>query len=327
MHRRFETDLPKASNGNGRDVEDIVAADPGMRAIVERIHRIAAADVSVLITGESGTGKEIVARTIHRGSGRAAGPFVPINCGGLAESLLDSELFGYRRGAFTGAVADKKGLVDEADGGVLFLDELGEMPPAMQVVLLRFLDTGEFRPVGHTKLRQSDVRLIAATNRDLTMEIAVGRFRHDLFYRLGVVTIDIPPLRERRADIEALAMYYIRRAAPRLGKPVDRLGEGVLSILQNYPWPGNVRQLRNVIESAVALSASSEIALADLPPALGASEGSADPHGALAGRSKAARLLDVIREHGGNHSQAAAALGVSRTTLWRRLRRAELLGG
>ena len=242
-----------------------VGESPVMWPILERIPQIARADSAVLITGESGTGKELLARAIHAESPRSSGPFVPVNCAALPESLLESELFGHVKGSFTGAVRDKRGLFQEAEGGVIFLDEIGEMSPATQAKLLRTLQDKRIRAVGDTRELPVDVRLITATNQDLLRLVKEGRFREDLYYRVHVLHVQLPPLRERQEDIPVLARVFVERACTRLGVPVKDIGREVLLMLQSCPWPGNVRELENVIEQAVAMEASSLLTIGSLP--------------------------------------------------------------
>jgi DNA-binding NtrC family response regulator len=299
--------------------ERVIAVDPVTRKMFERAAQIASVDTAVLIMGESGTGKEVVARAIHRHSRRSARPFVPVNCGALPDSLIESELFGHRKGAFTGAILDKRGLVDEAHGGTLFLDELGEMSPSMQVRLLRFLDGGEVRRVGDTTLRWVDVRVVAATNRDLNAEVESGRFRHDLFYRIAAISLQVPALRERPRDIPMLVEQTLRDVSARLGKDVRGMSEEAWALLRAYAWPGNVRELQSVVQSALVLSTGEFITADDLPARMQLRCG---PCGALPSppEQDRDRLLAVLKEYRGNRQRAAAALGISRTTLWRRLR-------
>jgi DNA-binding NtrC family response regulator len=299
-------------------IDGIVAVDPATRTLMERALRLAAVDATVLITGETGTGKEVIANLLCRHSKRT-GPFVPVNCGGLPESLVESELFGHLKGTFTGAALDRKGLVEQAHRGMLFLDEIGEMPLAMQVRLLRFLDSGEVRPVGATTTKHVDVRVIAATNRDLEDDIEQGRFRQDLFYRLRVASLHIPSLRQRKGDIEPLAYTYLRRVADRLGKNVRGFSDDAVTALQEYEWPGNVRELKNVVNGAVSTAMRDVITAADLFPERRVRCGSAaavESSRYLTGRD----LFDALARFKGNQSLAAKALGISRTTLWRRMR-------
>ncbi len=245
---------------------NIVAKSPQIRHIFEVIQRVSDYKTTVLITGESGTGKELVAKAIHFNSIRSKAPFVPINCGGIPENLLESELFGYVKGAFTDAVKAKKGLFEEANKGTLFLDELGEMPLALQVRLLRVLQEEEVRPLGDTRCIQVDVRIVAATAKDLAQEVNKGNFREDLFYRINVLTIVIPALRDRKEDIPLLVDHFIKRYNLRLNKKVEGASPEVIQVFLEYRWPGNVRELENAIERAMVYSDTSIIHIGDLPP-------------------------------------------------------------
>ena len=305
--------------------DEAIAADPAMRAIFAKADRVAAVNSTVLITGESGTGKDVLARRLHRNSSRSRGKFVPVNCGSLPETLIETELFGYRRGAFTGAVSNTKGLIEEASGGTLFLDEIGDMPTAMQVRLLRFLDGGEVRAVGDTVVRHVDVRVIAATNRCLVSDVEEGRFRRDLFYRLSVISLHLPPLRERPGDILPLVELYLGRASARLGRPVPVLSSDVQLLLEQHDWPGNVRELQNVVEQALVQAADDVITRDDLPASVTA--GPASPRKPFELRLGGDHPVTAALEQcGGDKRKAAAALGISRTTLWRRLRSVERIG-
>jgi two-component system response regulator HydG len=304
--------------------DEIVAVSPQMTGVLATVTQLAETDSSVLITGESGTGKELLARALYEKGQRRKGRFVPINCGGIAEGLLESELFGHRKGAFTGAIIDRKGLLEEAHGGVLFLDEIGEMPPSMQIRLLRFLQGGEVRRVGDTVTRRVDVRLVAATHRSLEDEIAAGRFRQDLYYRINVVALRVPPLRERVEDIPVLARSLLARIAARMRKDVQGFSADALELLKSYPWPGNVRELQNAIERAINLASGREITPADLPTTLTVQTW-AGPESARAGPQPMAdderrRLIAALEQSRWNQGKAALALGMSRTTLWRKLR-------
>jgi transcriptional regulator with PAS, ATPase and Fis domain len=278
----------------------------------------------VLVSGESGTGKELVARAIHAHSPRSARPFVAVNCGALAETLLEAELFGHLRGAFTGAVADKKGLFEEAEGGSIFLDEIGETSPALQVKLLRALQEGEIRRVGSTRALRVDARIIAATNRDLEREVRAGRFREDLYYRLSVITLRVPPLRERREDIPLLARYFLRRAGEMTGKRAA-LSDAALAALKNYDWTGNVRELENTIEHAVLHSRGVVIAADDLPVRLREKSAESAPAAEtslfadLPSLDELERryLIHVLAAVGGNRTRAAEVMKIDRRTLYR----------
>jgi DNA-binding NtrC family response regulator len=296
----------------------IVCVSPAMRQVLRSVEQLAASDSTVLITGESGTGKELVARALYLQSTRRHRRFVPVNCGAIAETILESELFGHRKGAFTGAINDKKGLLEEAHGGVLFLDEIGEMPPAMQVRLLRFLQDGEVRRVGDTQTRSVDIRLITATHRSLEDEVACGRLRQDFYYRINVVQLRIPPLRERPADIPALADLFLKRFAARLCRPVVGFTEEAWQAMAAYRWPGNVRELENAVERAVNMAAGAMVGLGELPPTLwGPSEESAN---GPTEQEEKGRLIGALERCHWNQRRAAASLGISRTTLWRKMR-------
>jgi two-component system, NtrC family, response regulator PilR len=245
--------------------DHIIGASPRMRSLFELIETIAPQSSRVLITGESGTGKELVARAIHENSARAKAPFVTINCGAFPETLLESELFGYLRGAFTGANENRRGLFQAADGGTLFMDEIGNMSLAMQVKLYRVLQEGKVRPLGSTEESAVDVRVIAATNKDLEKEIAEERFREDLYYRLSVIPIHLPPLRERREDIPLLARAFLERYAKSMNKPIDSIEPEAMRRLEVYDWPGNVRELENTVERSVAMETGKRITLEGLP--------------------------------------------------------------
>jgi DNA-binding NtrC family response regulator len=312
---------------------DLIGTSPAMRDIFALVRRVAHSKASVLITGESGTGKEMVARAIHFHGPRAGKPFLPINCTAIPEGLLESELFGHVRGAFTGAHATKHGLFEKATGGTLFLDEIGDMGPGLQSKLLRVLQDREIRPVGGTQSVKVDVRIIAATNKDLAREMAEGRFREDLFYRLNVIPIEIPPLRERPEDIPALAEAFVRKHAE--GRRCF-LSRETLERLAAHPWKGNARELENVIERALALSDDEEISPDDLPiPSEGKPCAAAPGEGSL--RECARRGLslhdveeryiqEILAETGGNKVRAARILGIDRKTLYRRAERSARSG-
>ncbi len=302
------------------DQGHLVARSRAMQTLVKQVHQLAQSDSTVLITGESGTGKELVARALYDEGPRRRGKFVPVNCGALSESILESELFGHRKGAFTGAVADKKGLLEEADGGVLFLDEIGEMPAGMQVRLLRFLQGGEVRRLGETQTRRVNVRLVAATHRSLEAEVARGTFRQDFYYRINVVSLHIPPLRNRPEDLEELAEHFLRRVAVRARRKVTGFTPRALELLLAYAWPGNVRELENAIERATNLASGEVITEADLPAAVTVSSEGTAPDGLGVPVEERTRLLHALERSRWNQSRAAEELGISRTTLWRKLR-------
>lgn len=297
--------------------DEIVAVSREMRHVLDTIAQVAATDSTVLITGESGTGKELVARALYAESPRRTHRFVPINCGGMAEGVLESELFGHRKGAFTSAITDKRGLLEEADGGVLFLDEIGEMPLSMQVRLLRFLQGGEVRRMGETSTRRVNTRLVAATHRDLEHEVEAGRFREDFFYRINVVGIRIPPLRERTDDIPVLAGFFLRRHSVRLRRPIEGFTAGALELLKAHPWPGNARELENAIERAVNLACGPVLSEADLPASVTLQ---AQTRARTVTADERERLLSALEQSRWNQSRAASRLGMSRTTLWRKMR-------
>jgi PAS domain S-box-containing protein len=285
-----------------------------MQRVFEQIREVAGVDWTVLIEGETGTGKELVAQAIHASSGRRRGPFVPVNCAGLTESLVASQLFGHRKGAFTGAVSDQRGLFEAADGGTLFLDEIGDVPLNIQTTLLRVLEDQLVTPVGSAVSRKVDVRLLAATHRDLTTEIEQGRFRPDLLYRIRVVRITLPPLRQRVEDLPLLAHWFLDRSRTVAAKPVERISESAMERLRRYPWPGNVRELKSAIDFGVIRCRGTEILPEDLPPEVAGEMATPEP----AGDSE--RLLEALRQCGGNRTRAAELLGISRATFYRRLR-------
>jgi two-component system response regulator HydG len=301
----------------------LIAQSPAMQSVLDLVGRVAPTDATVLIQGESGTGKEVIAKAVHHASSRAASPFVAVNCGAVPEALLESELFGYVRGAFTGAAAAKLGLFEEAEGGTLFLDEIAEMPAALQVKLLRALQSGEVRRLGATQVATIDVRVVAATNGDLATRIAQGTFREDLFYRLNVIQVMLPPLRDRREDVPALAEHFVARASAKLGRTL-RLSPSALERLLRYPWPGNVRELENAIERAAILARTDTVEPDDLPPHVSAGlhlgSSPALPRQTTLAEAERAHILTTLERFGGNHSGAAEALGIGRTTLWRKLK-------
>jgi DNA-binding NtrC family response regulator len=313
--------VPRPQGETVRHLEGIVGRSGAMRALFHRIARVAATQVPVLITGETGTGKELIAEAVHRMSGRPA--FVPVNCSAIPASLLESELFGHVRGAFTGADRDRIGLFEAAHGGTLFLDEIAELPVALQGKLLRVLQSGEFRRVGETNVRTASVRLIAATHRVLEKAIQAGTFREDLFYRINVLRLDVPPLRARASDIPLLAHSFLAEFARRDQQPAKTLTPAALALLVRHPWPGNVRQLRNAVERMAVLSERTTLDGEDLPDIVRESRRDAP----VDQRVMDLTLADVEREHilavlrcvGGNRSHAAATLGMPRRTLYRRL--------
>ena len=307
----------------------VVGESPAMRDVVDTARTAASARTTVLLLGESGVGKEIVARAIHAWSPRADGPFVAVNCVALTPELLESELFGHDKGAFTGAIAQKKGKFELAEGGTLFLDEIGDLAPHLQAKLLRVLQEREFQRVGGVKTLQANVRVVAATNRDLHQAMQTGAFREDLYYRLNVVAITIPPLRERKADIPVLAAHFLGRYCREMNRPVRSLSPEAMDALVAYEWPGNVRELQNVLERAVVLSANPVLTPRDFPPevrarveavqtTMAADESTAElplPHAVEA--FKRTRIRAALARTGGNQTRAAALLGMRQSNLSR----------
>lgn len=321
---------PTAINSDVTRFHGLVSRDPAMLRAFQTIRNVAETEATALVRGESGSGKEGVARALHAESERRDAAFVTVNCAALTPSLIESELFGHVRGAFTGAVRDREGLFVQADGGTLFLDEVAELPMAVQAKLLRVLETGEVVPVGGQRPRRVDVRIVAATHTALRKRVAEGRFREDLLYRLRVVPIFLPPLRERRRDIELLLWQFIDRFNRHGPRVVTAVAPEAMRALFVYDWPGNVRELRNAVEFAFAVGRSHRLTMEDLPPEIvaGVATESVAEHGSGAeptGTGQAGRqyderkaLLDALREADGHVGQAAAALGMSRATFWRR---------
>ena len=292
----------------------IVTSDSKMEAVLDLVAQVAPSKAGVLITGESGTGKELIAEALHAASTRSKAPFIRLHCAALSESLLESELFGHERGAFTGAVGRREGRFKQADGGTLLLDEIGEIPPAVQVKLLRFLQEKTFERVGGNETLKVDVRVIAATNRDLADEIRRGSFREDLFYRLNVVTIELPALRDRRGDVPALASFFLRRCSAENGKNIETFAQDALGALLDYRWPGNVRELENVIERAVVLCDGPRVEKKHLPPSVAPSERRGGPPpipGSTIAELERYAILRTLEACGGSTSKAATVLGVS----------------
>jgi len=308
----------------------IITQDPSMRKLLDVALQVSPVDTNVMITGESGTGKELFARYLHVNSGRSRGPFFAINCGAFTEELLASELFGYEKGAFTGAIARKQGLIEMASGGTLFLDEVTEMPTSMQVKLLRVIQERELFRVGGTEPVKVDVRLVAATNREVQEAVRAGAFRQDLYFRLNVVALRIPPLSERKDDIPLLSYYFLKKHATLMKKPVAEISEDVIALLLNYDFPGNVRELENVIERGVALTNGKTIELAHLPEDL--KELSIKTFRKKEGRipsleeQEESYIKWVLNESGGNKTLAAQVLGIDRVSLWRKLKKYGLEG-
>jgi DNA-binding NtrC family response regulator len=308
-------------------LENIVGHDHRMQKVFEMVDRIADTRATVLITGESGTGKSLLARAIHRRSGRRDQPFVEVACGAMPETLLESELFGHAAGAFTGAVGEKIGKFAQADKGTIFLDEIGTSSPGLQVKLLRVLQEFQFEPVGSTKTYRVDTRVILATNEDLAQAVAAGRFRQDLYYRINVINIELPPLRERLSDIPHLAEHFMARTCEDAGKRCEGFTEEALAALQRYRWPGNVRELQNVVERAVLLGRGPKITPEDLPAQIAAGQGISF-HAASGKHLKEALesperaiILEMLEMHNWNRNQTAEALGINRTTLYKKMKK------
>jgi DNA-binding NtrC family response regulator len=314
----------RAQLATGPTERGLVVESGAMRQALALVARVAEHNTTVLITGESGTGKEVIARAIHRASPRAGRAFVGINCAAIPEALLESELFGHVRGAFTGASGDKTGLFEAASGGTLLLDEIGELPIGLQAKLLRVLQEGEIRRVGDQKNRKVDVRVLAATARDLEAETRAGRFREDLFYRINVVVIELPPLRERQDDIAPLARHFVARLAQRFGRPLS-LSEGAIAWLEEQEWPGNVRELENSIERAAVLSGKDSLAPSDFSNAVNARRTTDDERlGTLdevVADAERQAITAALKQTNGNRREAAKRLGVSLRTLFYKIER------
>jgi DNA-binding NtrC family response regulator len=308
-------------------MESVVGHDHRMLKVYDVIDSVADTKATVLITGESGTGKSLVARAMHRRSSRRDKPFVEVACGALPETLLESELFGHVAGAFTGATGNKTGKFLQADGGTIFLDEIGTASPAMQVKLLRVLQEFQFEPVGGNKTHRIDTRVILATNENLAELVAAGRFRQDLFYRINVINVELPPLRERISDIPLLAAHFLEEVCRESGRAVRGFSDEAIAALRRYDWPGNVRELQNVVERAVLLGKSDTIVLDDLPrsvagaaPYANESSGARKLKDALSGPERQI-ILDVLERHDWNRFATAEALGINRTTLYKKMKR------
>ena len=329
--KKAESELSKRrkeiaeASGDMDDASGMVVRSDAMKRVVDLARRVAKADATVLVTGESGVGKERIARLVHDESTRARGPFVAVNCGAVSESLLESELFGHARGSFTGATHDRVGLFEAANGGTLLLDEIGEITPALQVKLLRVLQEREVRRVGESKNRPVDVRVVAATHRNLADDVANGRFRGDLYYRLRVIELHIPPLRERRDDVMALARLMFARAARRMGKRIIGITPAAADQLARYPWPGNVRELENAIERAVVLCDGTHIDLPDLPEEVRFATPSVGSRIGVRPLEQVEReyILGALKANGGNQAKTAAQLKIGTATLYRKLKQYE----
>ena len=303
--------------------EELVGDSPPMRRLKEEVARVAPTDARVLITGENGTGKELVARALHHLSARADSPLIEVNCAAIPEELIESELFGHVRGSFTGASEDRRGKFEEADGATLFLDEIGDMSARTQAKVLRALQEGRFTRVGGTRPIASDTRILSATNKNLAEEIQRGKFREDLYFRLAVVPIDVPALRERAEDIAVLAGHFLEQASQRFGRRPKRLSPDALRALQTYRWPGNVRELKNLIERLMILSPGEEIGIEDLPAEVRREEAVLAPDAPLRdAREDFERryILAALRRHRGNVTRTAEALDLERSNLYRKLR-------
>ncbi|MFO7684489.1 MAG: sigma-54 dependent transcriptional regulator, partial [Desulfobacterales bacterium] len=326
VHRAYQQELEirnlKSRVETESGFDELVGKDPKMQVVYKLIEDVAPTDATVLIQGESGTGKELVARAIHRMSHRSRKPFVVINCSAYPKTLLESELFGHEKGAFTGAQRRKKGRFEQADGGTVFLDEIGEVPASAQIKLLRVLQNQTFERLGGEETVKVDVRILAATNRDLLQEVKNGRFREDLFYRLNVIPVNLPPLRERRNDIPLLTRFFADKFAQEQGKPIDQIGSDAMRKLLDYTWPGNVRELENSIEHAVVLAKYPQITVSDLPPTVTEPSGDeSDPPRQTIVDNEAQLVRDVLEQCDWNKTIAASRLGISRSTLYEKLKK------
>jgi DNA-binding NtrC family response regulator len=300
----------------------IIGESGSLAEIIAEVRKVADSRSSVLLLGETGTGKELFARVIHGSSSRGSMPFVPINCSAIPDPLLESELFGHAKGAFTGAVSSKAGLLDEANGGTVFLDEIGDMAPALQAKLLRVFEEQEMRPLGSTKLRKVDVRFITATNQDLGEAIAAGRFREDLYYRINIINLQLPPLRERKEDIPSLALHYLEKFAAEYGRPARKISDEALRMLTAYRWPGNIRELQNVLERAVLIAEQNTIESEQLPDNIVGKETFVEES-----VKKELSIEEYIRsfvadnQHRYGEQELADKLGITRKTLWEKRKR------
>ena len=321
LHDRTEVHALRQALNEQASFHDLVGKSPAMLRVYQLVRDVAQVDATVLIEGATGTGKELIARAIHSCSGRKHKPFIAANCAGLTDSILTSQLFGHKRGAFTGAVNDQEGLFDAAEGGTLFLDEIGDIPPNVQTALLRVLQEKEITRLGEAKPRKVNVRVVAATHHNLSEDVVRGSFRADLLYRIRIARIQLPALRERREDIPLLAQTFLRQICTATRKTVDRLTPETLHRLMSYPWPGNVRELRSAIEFAVISCKGTDLLPADLPPEIVAPQVPSTPSVLvpLADRDEKSRLLAALSDANGNRTEAAKRLGVSRATFYRRL--------
>ena len=320
--RERELDALRTRVSQAAASKQFVAQTAGMRDVLEMAARVAPLDTTVLVYGESGTGKEFIVRMIHEQSERAARPFVSVNCAALPETLLESELFGHVRGAFTGAVRDKIGLFELATTGTLFLDEIGEAAPTIQAKLLRALQEGEIRKVGGDRITRVNPRVIAATNRDLRAAVAAGTFREDLYFRLGAFVITVPPLRDRREAIPTLVHQFLRAAAKKMKKDVRGLSPEAMTLLVSYHWPGNVRELEHAVQRAVILAHGPTVTIRELPPEVRSGTPDSPASDSLdLGEHERRAIIRALKRFGGNRRRAAEALKISTVTLWRRMKR------
>jgi DNA-binding NtrC family response regulator len=305
------------------DRDHVIGNSKAMREVIEKLPAIAQTDVSVVVYGESGTGKELIARTIHYFSRRASKPFIPVNCGALPENLLESELFGYKKGAFTDAQTDNNGLVDEANSGTLFLDEIGEISQKVQVKLLRFLQEKEIKPLGSTKTKRVDVRIVSATNRDLAAAIPAGTFREDLYYRLNIVPINIPPLRERKEDIPLLANHFLRKFAEEYNKEIREISPLALQKLAGHDWPGNIRELENKIQQTLVVATRDVIQPEDidLPGELHTFK---EEKAKIVSEFESGYIVKMLSLNSGNITRAAKAAGMDRKNFWQLMKKYKL---
>ena len=309
-------------------LDNMIGSSSAMRRVYALVEKVARTDLAVLITGESGTGKELIAKAIHQNSVRRDGPFIVINCGAIPEGLLESELFGHRKGSFTGAYTNARGKLEAADKGTVLLDEIGDLPLALQVKLLRVLEDGEFTSVGETTTRHVDVRFLAASNRDLTKMVADGRFREDLYFRLNVVPVHLPPLRQRREDIPLLADYFLQEVTQRYQRPGLHFAKDVFRYFQTYAWPGNVRELKHTVERLAVIAESDAVDVRDLPENLTATTGSAanvliqlPDDGIDLEEIESEILRQALEKHGGNQTRAAQYLNITRSALIYRMQK------
>lgn len=308
--------------GRNYNFESILGKSQSIKQAIDLAKKVAATDTTVLLTGETGTGKEVFAQSIHFASARRSKALVAVNCTAISKDLLESELFGYKAGAFTGATKDKKGLLEEADGGTLFLDEIGEMQLELQAKLLRVIENGEFIPLGDTKTRKVDVRILAATNRDLQTEINSGKFRQDLFYRLAVFQIELPALRDRLKDVPVLAESFLKQFAAKTNKRISTITEPAMQKLMHHSFPGNIRELKNIVERAVILCSGDELRVEDLPIELQISVTSSDQNSLSAfdlASAEKLHILKVLNHTKGNKTEAARLMNIGLTTLYRKL--------